>query len=449
MDFEPSLEAFVSSGPEAVEALLRGEVSSEDTLHVWVSLPGEAKARLAAALESLVGSHAWRDPTAFQEWAIEGNGLATQLKFGDSDDEWLAVGALLEASQREPKASIRVTDSDGDFVLIDAADELPEWLEPDTSANRVWLRGGAVHVILDRPGRALARKEALELAATPSARDNCAARAATAATKRRLAFERYAPWRSRSNFAPADALALYRRLRLPRRLAGCASQPSLVAAACQACRTNKRWRRLKEDGWVVTSVRFSRALFAELDALPGPDDLGVKLAIGLDLIGADATGPLVDEPDDDPSLDPRALESDFAGLADPDLARKVDDFVRDEPVQDLNVEDVLAALRASQNDAADDVDSDDELEAQLEAELAATTMARSFERAPNSSQDGGLQAHDVDFNLLTSLLDSINAQTDTSDAGPAALLLSQLGLQDDGDDDDRSRRHPPADPVRS
>lgn len=31
----------------------------------------------------------------------------------------------------------RVDDNDGDFILIEAADYLPKWLNPDTSENRV------------------------------------------------------------------------------------------------------------------------------------------------------------------------------------------------------------------------------------------------------------------------------------------------------------------------
>lgn len=38
-------------------------------------------------------------------------------------------------------------DNDGDFLLIEAAYALPKWLKPDTARNRVWLAGGAVHIV--------------------------------------------------------------------------------------------------------------------------------------------------------------------------------------------------------------------------------------------------------------------------------------------------------------
>ena len=41
----------------------------------------------------------------------------------------------------------RVWDNDGEFLLIEAAYSLPRWLKPELSANRVWLSGGALHLV--------------------------------------------------------------------------------------------------------------------------------------------------------------------------------------------------------------------------------------------------------------------------------------------------------------
>lgn len=38
-------------------------------------------------------------------------------------------------------------DNDGEFLLIEAAAHLPNWLQPDTAIHRVWLHGGALHII--------------------------------------------------------------------------------------------------------------------------------------------------------------------------------------------------------------------------------------------------------------------------------------------------------------
>lgn len=34
----------------------------------------------------------------------------------------------------------RIQDNDGDFLLIEAADYIPKWLDPDTSENRVIIK---------------------------------------------------------------------------------------------------------------------------------------------------------------------------------------------------------------------------------------------------------------------------------------------------------------------
>lgn len=38
-------------------------------------------------------------------------------------------------------------DNDGEFLLIEAAYGLPRWLKPETAQNRVWLHGGAFHLV--------------------------------------------------------------------------------------------------------------------------------------------------------------------------------------------------------------------------------------------------------------------------------------------------------------
>ncbi|CAO3682847.1 unnamed protein product, partial [Rhizopus stolonifer] len=41
-----------------------------------------------------------------------------------------------------PNAVISLSDNDGDVLLIEAALELPSWLDPSNSQNRVYLYGG-------------------------------------------------------------------------------------------------------------------------------------------------------------------------------------------------------------------------------------------------------------------------------------------------------------------
>ena len=85
-------------------------------------------------------------------------------------------------------------------------------------------------------------------------------------------------------------------------------------------------------------------------------------------------------------------------------------------------------------------DSDDEAEAAaaygaaMDAELAQTGLAQSFERAGEEPGDSAsLAPVDVDFNLVKSLLESVEAQ-DGGAPGAAGLLLSELGVSVQPDD---------------
>uniref|UniRef100_A0A061QTT0 Protein sgt1 n=1 Tax=Tetraselmis sp. GSL018 TaxID=582737 RepID=A0A061QTT0_9CHLO len=71
-----------------------------------------------------------------------------QLAFGDNiEDEWFLVSLLKRVTREMPGVGARVWDNDGEFLLIEAAYSLPRWLKPETSANRVFLYGGEVHIV--------------------------------------------------------------------------------------------------------------------------------------------------------------------------------------------------------------------------------------------------------------------------------------------------------------
>ncbi|KAD7479158.1 hypothetical protein R6Q59_008035 [Mikania micrantha] len=74
--------------------------------------------------------------------------LHGKVRFGDNlEDEWFIVFLLFETSLKFPNLSIHVWDTDGEFLLIEAAFHLPKWLNPETSTNRIFIRGGNLHII--------------------------------------------------------------------------------------------------------------------------------------------------------------------------------------------------------------------------------------------------------------------------------------------------------------
>ncbi|KAJ1529564.1 hypothetical protein ONE63_006336 [Megalurothrips usitatus] len=68
--------------------------------------------------------------------------------FGDNiEDEWFIVYLLLQLTKDIEGLVVRVIDSDGEFLLIEAADYLPPWADPETCGQRVYLYQGEVHFI--------------------------------------------------------------------------------------------------------------------------------------------------------------------------------------------------------------------------------------------------------------------------------------------------------------
>ncbi|KAL0939441.1 ecdysoneless-like protein [Colletotrichum truncatum] len=68
--------------------------------------------------------------------------------YGDAiEDEWLIVFILREFSKSHPAAWIRIADSDGEFLLVEAANVLPKWLSPEIDQYRVWINNGRLRVI--------------------------------------------------------------------------------------------------------------------------------------------------------------------------------------------------------------------------------------------------------------------------------------------------------------
>jgi hypothetical protein len=64
-------------------------------------------------------------------------------------DAWCAVRLLLHLSRAFPAAVVFVADNDGDFLLFEAAAELPAWCDPDMMGGRVALSRG--HLLLVPP----------------------------------------------------------------------------------------------------------------------------------------------------------------------------------------------------------------------------------------------------------------------------------------------------------
>ena len=87
--------------------------------------------------------------------------------FGDNiEDEWFIVYILHRISEKFRDLIIQVVDDDGEFMLIETAEYLPKWLEPEHADNRVFIHHGSLHIIsksLFHTGNILEINEALNL----------------------------------------------------------------------------------------------------------------------------------------------------------------------------------------------------------------------------------------------------------------------------------------------
>ncbi|XP_042560945.1 protein ecdysoneless homolog [Clupea harengus] len=252
-------------------------------------------------------------------------------EFGDNvEDEWFIVYLLQQITKTFPELTAKVGDNDGELLLIEAADYLPKWLNPDNSENRVFFCSGQLHIIPcpSRPGEVGWSRDKVPtisqaLALLASDREAC-----LASSKIRSALQKKLdgfPDKIQTGFHRAHCF-------LPAGIATVLAQrPDLLAPAVsafylrdpvdlQACRS---FRTFLPETRVLTSVTFTRCLFAQLRqqtfkpdrrsgySLPPctqpqyqAHELGMKLAHGFEILCSECRTPS-SEPDAPASCNPQ------------------------------------------------------------------------------------------------------------------------------------------------
>lgn len=64
------------------------------------------------------------------------------------EDEWWIVWLLREISKKWKDAVIEIHDNDGQFLLIEAAEVLPSWLNPDNADNRASVSASGASIAI-------------------------------------------------------------------------------------------------------------------------------------------------------------------------------------------------------------------------------------------------------------------------------------------------------------
>lgn len=231
------------------------------------------------------------------------------LRFGDSlPDEWLAVSLLFALTRAFPDIAARAWDSDGEFLLIEAAFALPRWLDPESAPNRVFIFRGELHILPPSLFPETPSLEAALAAVYDDSIDTRAADAIQAAIQRRIAG---LPEKAAENLHTA-------RVIVPAPVAKVLKEePCLIARAVEgfydrdidtmkhAARMEKFLKGPGGEGveMVRTTVRMTRAMYAQLVQqnfqaprgypMPrreeGPEkwmeaELGMKIACGFEMM---------------------------------------------------------------------------------------------------------------------------------------------------------------------
>jgi hypothetical protein len=292
------------------------EPPPEDRVDYWV-YPAAGHAESAAATLarafSLAGPLAARWVWHRQAFSLavvqEGEAwhLAGTLDFGENVmDEWFVVALLQHITEKIPSLVARVTDTDGEILLIEAAGALPAWAgEPRLAEGRAFLHRGALHLlpVCSSPGTV----SPLPAATPRPARAAAAVAACPALTRAEPAVQEAI--RARLAGLPADTAANHHRASavLPAALATMLGRdPGLLGRLVRAVqerdpvdvRACRQMARVPQERLVRCTVTFSRCLYAMLAGAQvrayrssgwtvGEDraeQLGFKLATGLEIL---------------------------------------------------------------------------------------------------------------------------------------------------------------------
>lgn len=269
------------------------------------SCPAPAESRLTTLIQGLQYLHGVTD-------------------YGDAvEDEWLIVYMLRELTKSQPALWVRIVDADGEFLLIEAANVLPEWLSPELDQNRVWIHDGNLFIVpIKDNGAQGPQTRTISLSKAVDFLHCKSDRLIHSPSVQTEAFHRLKKYPGQIADSSHNSLVT-----IPRKLAYIVhSLPKSVSPAVEAfylrdplslksAISTSRSLAFPPEDVVTTSVRFSRVLFAQLrsqrfepppnwqqimqEALIREDanvekrvsriELGMKLTCGFEMLASSAT----------------------------------------------------------------------------------------------------------------------------------------------------------------
>lgn len=173
------------------------------------------------------------------------------------------MALLYELTRKIPDLIVRVEDSDGEFMLIEAANYLPGWATPEKCANKVYIMNGHLHMIQRKEDISMAEAVSLLRQSPMTHRVSLEMESCVQERVKGYATDGHAvqAHQHKSNaFVPLQVAKLLHK------------NPSWVAASVQAfcnrdpidLKTIRAMKFFPPENRVYTSVRFSKCLYAML-----------------------------------------------------------------------------------------------------------------------------------------------------------------------------------------
>ncbi|KAH8278224.1 hypothetical protein KR044_002917 [Drosophila immigrans] len=289
------------------------EQKVKERSYIWHKDQFQLQLRTGSAEERLLNEEQ-REEEEEEEQAALPPHLHGVTHYGDNiGDEWFIVYLLSELTAAREDCIARVCDADGEFLLIEAADVLPDWASPETCEQRVYLVNGGLQLIQNSTNSSQQQRLPMSTAVQRIRLNPTLYRCSQD-------IQNCIEARCREFKAAQPHAALHRQIvQLPQQAAQLLKQrPALVASAVRAfCERDsldtKALRSMRyfppESPRIRTNVAFTRCLYAMLmhsqytperrlgwqltDAVSQPEShkeqlLGVKLASGLEILASQA-----------------------------------------------------------------------------------------------------------------------------------------------------------------
>ncbi|KAM5388925.1 hypothetical protein ACJA88_000789 [Fusarium oxysporum] len=393
------------------------------------------------------------------------------------EDEWLIVYILRELSKSHPNLWIRVFDTDGEFLLVEAANVLPRWLNPEIDNNRAWINKGNLLLIPVRDEEGL-RARNLELPDAVQAIKTKRDALVHSGFVEAEAFYRLEKYPGQISESLHHSL-----ITIPRKLAYILhSLPKSVAPAVEEfyLRDPIALKRVisptqpftfPPEDLITISVRFSKVLFAQLrsqrfDAPPSwsevlrkaqkeaPSgeadkimarlDIGMKLTCGFEMLAvkAEKSKSRVDKEVSFDEEEFAKMMREMMGLPSTDSSTNTAKKAATQPnppvidEEDEEIQKLTTEFEAELNEHGalklDPVEKQPRLKDATQ-KGGESSLADIKEEEENSEEEV-----DIDYNLAKNLLESFKSQAGM--AGPTGNLLGMMGFQLPRDEEDENEK---------